>query len=139
MAFVFQKLQSLPTLPKIALLAAVYFGMGRIGFQFAVVHSNASLVWPSAGLSLAVLLLCNYKVWPGITIGALLVNLSNDVPLTAAVIIAIGNTLQSFAAYYLLRRYTHFQGRFERLQDVISYVGLAVIVSTIISATIGAR
>jgi PAS domain S-box-containing protein len=137
MAFIFQKIRSLPYMIQISLLSAGYFALGRIGFLFAVVHSDVSLVWPSAGFALAALLLGGYKLWPGIAIGVFLVNLSNDVPALAAVLIAVGNTLQGIIAVYLLRRYTHFQNRFERIQDVISFVGLAVFISAIISATVG--
>jgi PAS domain S-box-containing protein len=138
MAFILQKIRTLPYALQIGLLSGLYFVLGRIGFLFAVVHNDVSLVWPSAGFALATLLLGGYKFWPGIAIGAFLVNLSNGVPVAAAVMIAAGNTLQCFAALYVLRRFTHFQRQFERIQDVVSYVVLAVIISTTISATVGA-
>jgi len=63
-------------------LAAVYFAAGTLGLKFAVVHPSASAVWPPAGIALAALLLLGYRVWPGILMGAFLVN--GNIPASTA-------------------------------------------------------
>jgi len=137
MRFILQRFRSLPYPVQIILLAATYFALGRIGFLFAVVHDNVSLVWPPAGIALVAILLLGYQLWPGIVLGAFLVNLSNGAPLAASMVIGMGNTLASLTGAYLLLRFAHFQTAFERLQDVVSFVILGAVASTILAATIG--
>src|SRR2546423_15593227 len=55
-------------------LTVVYWVAGKLGLQLAFVHPSATAVWPPSGLALAALLLLGYRVWPGIFIGAFLVN-----------------------------------------------------------------
>jgi PAS domain S-box-containing protein len=121
----------------VATLALLYLAAGRFGLSLAAMHANVSLVWPPTGLSLAALLLFGYRPWPGITIGAFLVNALTDVPLGTAAGIAVGNTLEALSGVYLLRRFVGFRNSLERLRDVLGFVGLAAGLSTTVSATIG--
>src|SRR5688572_14521026 len=59
----------------IVLLAGVYFAAGKFGLSLASVHTNVSPVWPPTGIALAAILILGYRVWPGIFLGALLINL----------------------------------------------------------------
>src|SRR5512135_470033 len=59
-------------------LAAVYLVCGKLGLSLAVVHANATPVWPPTGVALAALLIWGYRLWPGIFLGAFLVNLSTS-------------------------------------------------------------
>jgi PAS domain S-box-containing protein len=137
MRAVLQQFRSLPYPVKILLLAAIYFLLGRVGFLFAVVHANVSLVWPSTGVALVALLLYGYELWPGIALGAFLVNLTNGVSIPAAALIAAGSVVESAAGVYLLRRFTRFQGSFTRAQDVLSFVLFGGAIATSLSAFIG--
>jgi diguanylate cyclase (GGDEF)-like protein/PAS domain S-box-containing protein len=121
----------------IVALAVVYFGAGRLGLSLAPLHKSVSLVWPPTGIALAALLLYGYRAWPGIALGALLVNVSTGVGLAVSAGIATGNTLESVVAAYLLRRLTRFRASLERPQDVLELVTLAAGISTTVSATIG--
>jgi len=119
----------------IGLIAAVYFIAGKFGLSLASVHTNVSPVWPPAGLALAAVLLFGLRVWPGVFLGALLVNFSTPVPILVAVLIAIGNTVEAVAASTLLRA-LGFRNSLERARDVFKFV-CAVVVCTALSATIG--
>src|SRR3989475_8326355 len=57
-------------------LAAVYVLAGKLGLLLAFVHASATAVWPPTGIALAAFLLLGYRVWPGIFLGAFLVNLT---------------------------------------------------------------
>src|SRR5207247_9178052 len=76
----------------VALLAALYFVAAKLGLLAAVAQAVVSSAWPPAGLALAALLLLGVRYWPGIAIGAFLVNASAGVPLAGAGGIGAGNT-----------------------------------------------
>ncbi|HEV8138344.1 MAG TPA: PAS domain S-box protein [Pyrinomonadaceae bacterium] len=122
-------------LAAIGLTAAVYFGAGKFGLTLASVHTNVSPVWPPTGLALAAVLLFGIRVWPGVFLGALLVNLTTPIPITAAVVIAIGNTVEAVAASGVLRAFG-FRKSLDRARDVFKFVS-AVVICTGVSATIG--
>jgi len=121
----------------IALLAVVYFASAKLGLSLAPLHKNVSLVWPPTGIALAAVLLLGYRAWPGIALGAFLINASTGVGLAVAAGIAVGNTLEALAGVYLLRRLTGFRESLERLQDVVGFVALGAVVSTTVSASVG--
>jgi PAS domain S-box-containing protein len=119
----------------VLLIAAVYFAAGKFGLTLASVHTNVSPVWPPAGIAIAALLLVGIRAWPGIFVGALLVNLSTPIPVTAAIAIAIGNTLEAVCAAGVLRAFS-FRNSLDRARDVFKFVCVAVVCTTV-SATIG--
>src|SRR5262244_463205 len=87
----------------VGLIASVYFVAGKFGLSLASVHTNVSPVWPPAGLALAAVLLFGMRVWPGVFLGALLVNLTTPISITACFAIAIGNTFEAVAAAAALK------------------------------------
>ena len=111
------------------LLAAAYVVCGKVGLLFAATQENVTLVWAPTGLALAALLLGGYRVWPGVALGAFLVNVTTQVPLAAALGIACGNTLEAVAGAWLLRR-VGFDRSLHRVQDVFALVGLAATCAT---------
>jgi integral membrane sensor domain MASE1 len=122
---------------RIALLAAIYIVVARWGLQLDPVSRFATLVWVPTGLSLAALLLFGRDLWPGIALGALLVNTWNGAPIPVALGIAVGNTLEALLGEYALRRFPGFRLGLDRVADVLSFVAFAALASTAVSATIG--
>ncbi len=130
--------QYLTYLGGVALLAGIYFAAAKLGLSLAGMHKNVSLVWPPTGIALAALLLFRYRMWPGIALGAFLINASTDVSLATAAGIAVGNTLEVLSGAYLLHRFAKFRPPpFAQVQDVLQFVGFAAMLSTATSATIG--
>lgn len=121
---------------EILALAAVYFVLARLGLMMDAVSGFATLVWPPTGISLAVLLLFGYRLWPGVLLGAFLANASIGAPPLAALSIGTGNMLEAVLAAYLLHR-IGFRNSFDRLRDVFAFVTLGVLLSTMVSASIG--
>ena len=76
------------------------------------------------------------RAWPGVWIGAALVNLTVATSVTAAVVIATGNTLEALVGAALIRRYIGVPRRFQRGEDVFKFVAIAAGAS-IIGATVG--
>jgi len=121
----------------ILLLAAAYFFCGAFGLSFATINKSASPVWPPAGLALAVLILKGRELWPGVFLGAFLINISTQGTVWTSLGIATGNTLEAYCGAWLVCRYAGGQKAFERLPNVFGLAFLAGIMSTAVSATFG--
>jgi PAS domain S-box-containing protein len=131
---------SLGYVARIALLAAIYVLAGRLGFTASAVHPVISSAWPPSGIALAALLLMGKRFWPGIALGAFVVNLTGGIPPLTAAGIAVGNTLEALVGAWLLITFVGFRPSLkplERLRDVLAFVVLGAIVSTPVSATVG--
>ncbi|MBU0690133.1 MAG: EAL domain-containing protein [Gammaproteobacteria bacterium] len=89
---------------KVLLLASAYFVTGRLGLDIPYVGSQITLYWLPTGIAVAALLRWGGRYWPGIFIGAALVNFSINPSLLLAVGIALGNTLAPLLAMWLLQR-----------------------------------
>ena len=121
---------------QIGALALLYFVLARLGLSVSAVGGFASLVWPPAGVSVAVLMIAGIRFWPGIFIGAMLANLTVGANLFAAVGIGLGNTAEAIVAVVLLNR-AGFRYTLHRLKDVFSLAAFGSGVSSFVSATIG--
>lgn len=122
---------------EVAVLAALYIIAARFGLALDAVAGFATLVWAPTGIAFAALLLRGQRLWPGVAIGALLANAFEGAPAGAAFGIAIGNTLEAVVGTYFLRQIPGFRASLERVLDVLAFIALAAVLSTVISATIG--
>jgi signal transduction histidine kinase/integral membrane sensor domain MASE1 len=129
------------TLRRVSLLvaiAAVYVLAGKLGLQyFAVVHANASAVWPPTGIGLAALLLFGPRVSPAIFVGAFIVNVSTAGSVLASLGVAAGNTLEGLVGARLATRGATGVRMFERAADAFRFLLLVALPSAAVSATIG--
>jgi integral membrane sensor domain MASE1 len=121
----------------IAGVTAGYYLAALVGLQLQLVRGQVTPLWPPTGIALVALLLLGPRVWPGITLGALLVNAPIGPTLPAAALITVGNTLAPLAGYYLLRR-VDFRTQLDRIADVLALVFLGALASTLVSANVGA-
>jgi len=128
---------AMKNLTRVAGLAGVYFAAGKLGLLLSYVHASATAVWPCTGIAIAVLLVFGYRVWPGILIGAFLVNLTTAGSVQTSIAIAAGNTLEGLAACYLVTRFASGKDAFARARDIFRFALLAGLGATTISATIG--
>ncbi len=122
---------------KILLLAVAYALAGKLGLRLAFVNASATAVWPPSGLALAALLVFGYELWPGILLGAFLVNLATAGNVTTSIGIAVGNTLEPLIGAYLVNRFARGRYSFDYLQGVFTFALLAGVLSTAVSPTIG--
>src|SRR5580704_16904586 len=118
-------------------LAVVYFVAGKLGLRLAYAHASATAVWPCTGIALAALLVFGYRIWPGILIGAFLVNVTTAGSVVTSIAIATGNTLEGLAGCYLINRFARGKVAFARAQDIFKFALLVGVVATTVSATIG--
>jgi PAS domain S-box-containing protein len=122
---------------EIAAVGAVYFAAARVGLLAAVAQPVVSSAWPPSGVALAALLLLGPRLWPGIALGAFLLNWTAGVSVAGAAGIATGNTLEAVAGAWLLTRVVDFRPSLERVRDVIALVVVGALASTTLSATLG--
>jgi diguanylate cyclase (GGDEF)-like protein len=117
-------------------VAAAYYLAARIGLGLQQVRGQVTPLWPPTGVALVSLLLLGRRVWPGISLGALLVNVPIGPSVPAVVAISIGNTLAPLCAYWMLRR-VGFGTELKRLRDGLWLVSLGALAAMLVSATIG--
>jgi signal transduction histidine kinase len=122
---------------KLTLLFLVYFATARIGLSLGAVNDFATLVWPPTGIALASMLLLGYRYWPGIALGAFLINFLTGASPPVALAIAAGNTFEALIGAYLLTRFTKIHISLERVRDVMGLIFFGAVASTLVSATIG--
>ena len=120
-----------------AALAGAYALAGKVSLAAASAHHVVSSIWPPAGIAVFALLKFGPGIWPGVAIGAFVLNVTNGISPAGALIIAAGNTLEGVAAAYLLTRIAHVHRALDRVRDALALIGFAGIVSTVIAATIG--
>ncbi|MFF4352916.1 MASE1 domain-containing protein [Streptomyces sp. NPDC001530] len=121
---------------QLAVVAAAYFVSARIGLQQQLVRGQVTPLWPPTGIALVILMLWGLRMWPGIALGALLVNVMLGPSILPVLAIAVGNTLAPVFAYLLLRR-VGFHTALDRLQDALALVFLGALSGMLISATVG--
>src|SRR6266496_2512296 len=126
-----------PYLARVVLLAAVYFSAAKLALLAAIPPGYATAVWPPSGIALAAVLLLGDRVWPGVWLGAALVNLTVQSSLAAALLMGTGNTLEALAGAALVRRYLGVPCNFERGEDVVEFVAIAAL-SSAIAASVAA-
>jgi signal transduction histidine kinase len=122
---------------RMALLAATYVALAKLGLHVATVGRSVTLVWPPAGLALAALLLGSRRLWPGVALGAFVANFTTPgVGLLTASVIASGNTLAAVVGATLVRR-RPFRAQLDRTVDVVRLAALGAAAGPLASASIG--
>ena len=118
-------------LAEAALLAVAYFLAARLALEMAIPPGYATPIWPGSGLALAALLLGGSRLWPGVWLGSVAANLTIETSLVASVVIATGSSVQALVGAALVRRHIGVPYRFRRAEQVVKFVALAALVSTI--------
>ncbi len=121
---------------KIMALAMVYAAFAKIALSFFSADGVVSVVWPSSGLALAVLLLGGKRYWLGVFIGAFAGNVLAGSSVGLSLIIACGNTLEALTGLFLLSHTSDFDSRLNQPRDYL-YLMLAGASSAWVSALIG--
>ncbi|MFC9914168.1 MASE1 domain-containing protein [Streptomyces sp. NPDC127197] len=121
---------------EICAVAGLYYGSAKLGLFQQLVRGQVTPLWPPTGVALAGLLLRGPRIWPGIALGAFLVNVSLGPSIPAVLAIVAGNTLAPVGSYLLLRR-TGFRSEMDRLRDALALIFLGAFTGMLISATAG--
>ena len=110
-----------------------------------LLHSNVTPVWSCAGIAFGAILLLGHRIWPGITLGAFVVNYvifySNKTcdtytAIWVSLLISIGNTLEALIGFYLLKKSEKGVSELGKVPHVFRYLSVVLIIC-LISSTIG--
>jgi signal transduction histidine kinase len=97
----------------------------------AIPPGYATAVWPPSGIAVAALLLAGSRLWPAVWLASFAANLTIDASLVASAVIATGSTVQALAIAALIRRHIGVPYRFEKVDQVLRFVLVAALGSTI--------
>src|SRR5258708_7261982 len=125
------------TLVRFIVVTSAYVLTARLGFRFAFVAEQITTVWAPTGIAVASTLLWGRGMWLAIWLGAFIAKLDTAAPALAAAGIAAGYTIEAVVAATLLSRLPSFDPSFRALGNAWAFVGVAVIVATATSATVG--
>ena len=120
---------------RLVALTALYFLGGVLGKKASLHTGNAALVWPSAGIALAAILLYGYRFWPGIALGAVLFSIISGQPFGYFTLgTAAGNTVGAVLCAFLLKRFVNFDNAMLRTRDATGFILLACGLGTTVNA-----
>jgi integral membrane sensor domain MASE1 len=118
-------------------IALAYLGGAHLGFRLAFIAEQITTVWAPTGIALAALLLGGMRLWPAIWLGAFVANAATTAPFWTAFVVATGNTMEAIVATWALRQIPAFDVMLRRARDVLTFVAIAGLACTTVSATIG--
>lgn len=121
----------------LVIVAVTYLIAGLFGLRFAILHDNVSLIWGALAIAFAALLLGGWKLWPGVALGAFLVNFTTGQSLPVVLLITCGNTLAPLVGFYLLRHVIPISLSLGRVKDIVVFALVGILASSLISSTIG--
>ena len=121
----------------VVLLAALYAAAAWVGLRYVTIGHSVSLVWPSAGIGFAALVMLGGRYWPGVAIGAFVANAATPVPLVAALVIAAGNTVEGLLAASVLRRVAGPRPQLEEPRQTRALLLLAAPAGALAASLIG--
>ncbi|MDD2664752.1 MAG: MASE1 domain-containing protein [Dechloromonas sp.] len=106
---------------RVLVVGIAYFATGWLGLKLPYYGSHITLIWLPTGIAVAALVRWGNPVWPGIALGAFLVNwgIGSSIPLALGT--AIGNTLAPWLTAHWLRQ-ARFNPSFSRQVDVVSFI-----------------
>lgn len=120
---------------KIVIVAFIYFLSAKAVAPLSLVESESVFaIWPPTGIAFGALFLYGYRIWPGIFIGALLLNLTIS-PLALSIQIALTNTLGPIIGFWFLNKFNR-ENIFSSLRMIMLFL-IAVIFASAITATGG--
>lgn len=110
----------------------IYIAGMTLAIKLQLIDPFALAVWPPAGIALALMLLFGIRVWPGIVISFILLDIIfglDEFDFTTSIMPAIGEILQTIFAVKCLD-YFKFDRRLNRLSDVFKLIFWGAIIST---------
>lgn len=129
----------------IVTLCMVYALVGRLALMLAIPPGYATAIFPSAGIAVAALLIWGNRLWPGVFLGSLCMNLwigleqapFTDITLQMSLAAASGAALQALAGAWLVRRFVSSPIALDTEFEIFRFMLLAGPVSCLINASMG--
>lgn len=118
-------------------LVIIYLAAAKVSMVFATVAGNATLVWVPGGIALAAVLLGGLRYLPAIFLAAYLVGIMLNDPIIVCLGAAIGNTLETYIGYTLLKRCGKVDLSISRTNDLFLIILLGGMIPALASAILG--
>lgn len=121
------------TLGGAALVGVLYFFTALAGIHY-LSASNISVVWLPSGIALGMMIRLGWACWPGVLLGSLIFSLTVGSAWWVSAGVAVSNTLQPLAGYWLLRRYGAMENPFGSIRDLLRFLLLGGVAGPIVGA-----
>src|SRR5213080_3715705 len=112
---------SMVYLSQLIAVTAFYFLVGKLGLSLAFVNPSTTAIWAPTGVALVALLIWGSRIWPGIFVGAFLVNVTTTGTMLSSIGIATGNVLEGLVGAYCLNRFANGKLVFNRPTDIFKF------------------
>ncbi|MCH2547451.1 MAG: CHASE domain-containing protein [Alphaproteobacteria bacterium] len=133
---------------KLLLLILLYVAFGKLGLMLAIPPGYTTIIWPPAGIAIAMMLLYGRCLWVGVVIGAFILSahvsgsfsLQDGWNSEKAIVdfgIAAGCALQAFVGYTFVARVFKLPLELNRFKDLALLFLIAGPISCLISPAIG--
>lgn len=106
----------------------LYILASQVGVRFFV---PPAVIFPAAGISLALLLIKGISLWPAIFLGSVVSLYINGASPFSILLLSTAQTFQGVLGYYFLKK-LHFDPKFKHLKDTIIFMVVASSVSIIV-------
>lgn len=128
---------NLPFIIRSAGLIFAYLLAALFGMAFGTVGTSVTIFWPAAGIALAALLLGGVRYIPAVFVAEYLAAIVVDAPAIFAIGASVGNTLETYIGYTLLRRFGNIDLALVRVRDLFSILLLGALLPSAVSALLG--
>jgi diguanylate cyclase (GGDEF)-like protein/PAS domain S-box-containing protein len=120
-------------------VALAYYLAGQIGLLFSIPPSNAGVIWPAAGISLAATVAFGWPAIIGTFIGNFLTVFplfSEEMRLFLSTVNGLGAAVQVVVGSWLISRFVSLRGGFFTEKDILKLLLLGGPVASLVSATL---
>ncbi|WP_303786971.1 EAL domain-containing protein [Azovibrio restrictus] len=127
----------------ILLLGAGYASLGFLFMGLAVPPGYAIPIFPPAGLALAILLIYGAHLWPGVLLGALVVQVVAGMQVGVLefnpfihLLAPLGAVLQALFGYWLAQRLVGFPNPLDQVRPILRFIALVAPLSSVVSVSV---
>jgi signal transduction histidine kinase len=122
---------------QVALLAVLYFVLGKLSFSYVVSFGvvTSSIFLPE-GVALAFVLMYGARIVPGVFIGQLALALTSDLSLSSAILISLSNSVEILIAYWIFHK-IKFDITEYTIKNYLILIGVITLVLQPFSAAMG--
>jgi signal transduction histidine kinase len=132
-----EKTSRLRTVLTLLCVTALYFITAKMTLLWVEGVPQATLLWLPAGVALASILLCGYRILPAIFAGSLLENMEAGHKIFVSTGIALGHTLPLFLCVWIVRRFFLFNNDINHPKDILTITIFPILLGSALNAAIG--
>lgn len=134
------RFRATPVVVVMVVTSVAYAAGSMVAYAFFHASSAGAVLFPSAGVSFAALVLTNKRRWPwviaAVAITELVVDLSQGQSIRVACGFVLANTIEPLVGAGLFRRYFD-DFDLGRLRDLLAFIGIGVVAGPFVGALIG--